>query len=189
MFGSLHGKCLSRNTLRACGLALGLFCLTATEASAMTTNQWGHSRGGFWVDSAGTWREWYDGKFTFTFKEVDRTADTVLLHDTSRDISVLLTATQAKVYQGGQFKFAYNGAFTPTLFSYNGGEFRSVGGGSWEEWQGGRKAYSFVEKSRSGSGATLYDASRGITVVITATQFTVYEGDVRMWSKAGKIVR
>src|SRR5262245_23627148 len=127
-------------------VVLGLLCMSAAqEASAAVANMWQGDGRTFQQVAPGKWQEFYNGQKAFDFQEVTRTGEIVHLHDTSRDITVILSAKQAKVYQTSKYLFAYNGSFTFTVFAYNGGEFRWAGGNNWEEWQGGKKVFSFVD--------------------------------------------
>jgi hypothetical protein len=75
-------------------------------------------------------------------------------------------------------------------WAYDTGEFRNLGNGRWEEWIKGRKVFSFVEQGRGKDGSvTLYDASRGIKVVLTSSEFRVYEGTRFAFKKSGQYVR
>jgi hypothetical protein len=173
-------------------VALGVLCLSATQASAAVADMWVGEGRTFQQVAPGKWQEFYKGQKAFDFQEVTRTGDIIHLHDTSRDISVVLSGSQAKVYQTSKYLFAYNGGFVYTVFAYNGGEFRWAGGSKWEEWQGGKKVFSFVDLEPNNQKLyKLYDASRGITVEIETggTQWRVYSGSTLLWSKAGKWVR
>src|SRR5262245_60722716 len=98
---------------------LGLLSLSAgQEASAPVVNMWQGDGRTFQQVAPGKWQEFYKGQKAFDFQEVTRTGDIVHLHDASRDISVILDAKQAKVYQTSKYLFAYNGSFTFTVFAY-----------------------------------------------------------------------
>lgn len=177
-------------SLRGFGLALGLLCLAATQASAGVTDTWQHSRGDFRLISPGNWQE-HDakGKKLFSFKETARGADAIHIHDARRGITVVLTETQATVFQNSKNLGAYTGRFIFSVFGYDGGEFRSVGKGRWEEFQDGRKVFTFIELVRGGGIIPLFDASRGITVEISSSQFSVSSGGSVIFTKAGKFIR
>lgn len=175
--------------VRVLCVAAALLCVAAQPADAKVTNQWEGEGRYFKQVAPGKWQEFFNGAKAFDFNEVTRSADIIHLHDTSRDITVVLSKNQAKILKTGTFQFAYTGKFVYVVFAYSGGEFRVMDGGRWEEWQNGKLAFSFVETGRNASSVTLYDSSRGIRVVVTSSDFQVYSGESLLFKKKGQYVR
>lgn len=65
---------------------------------------------------------------------------------------------------------------TGTLWRYNGGEFRRVGGGTWHEYQNSQLAFTFHQTAQSNDEIFMYDGSRGFTVRLTPNQAIVTAG-------------
>jgi hypothetical protein len=59
----------------------------------------------------GSWTEYQNGRAVFTFRETQRTRDSVTLYDSSRGIRVRLTTTQAIVTSDNDRLLTYNGRF------------------------------------------------------------------------------
>lgn len=76
---------------------------------------------------------------------------------------------------GGVSPISYGARATPvtelriapfSTFMYQGGYFLERDNDAWEEWQGGRKMYSFDEVDRSEDWITLYDRLRDVFVAL-----------------------
>lgn len=180
---------VSSRPVRGLALAVGLLCLMATHAKAAVADSWIRQGGAFRKVAPGQWQEFANGKRIFDFREILRTQDSVHLYDQSRGITVRLEKTQAAIFRSGNYLGSYQGRFIFTVFGYQGGEFRFINGDRWEEWQGGRKMYNFVETSETTTVTTLRDASRNITVELRTNEFRVFRGGSLLFTKAGQFVR
>jgi hypothetical protein len=159
------------------------------SASMTSTDRWGGQGRSFQKEPNGTWAEYLNGKRIFGFTEVTRDQNSVHLHDKGRNVSVLLTASKAEVSEKGKFQFAYEGRFFYSVFAHKLGAFYDRGGNRWEEMQNGKVAYRFVQTGRTMTSVTLYDDSRGLTVVLNMTDFRILSGNKELGKVPGKWVQ
>jgi len=75
---------------------------------------------------------------------------------------------------------------TGSLWRYNGGDFRRVGGGTWHEFQNGQLAFMFMQTAQSSDEVFLFDASRGFTVRLTHNQAIVTAGSTTLLTLNGE---
>lgn len=152
---------------------IALALLATAEVGAAVSDRWVYKTGEFRHLGGGRWEEIINGRKAFTFIESARGANEVVLWDKSRGIQVKLNYVEAKVFQGARHVLTHQGTFWFSVFSYAGGEFRYMGGNRWDEYQGGRKVFSFTQTKRWARAVNLYDASRGLVVTVSLEAFTV----------------
>jgi hypothetical protein len=157
-------------------IAISLF--TSLPARAQVSNTWVYDKGSFLKTRSGSWQELYMGRETYKFQEVARNANTVVLFDQSRGITVKLVEGTAEISSGDVRLNAYVGRFFFNEWTYDGGKFVNKGGKNWQEFQDGRLAFSFQQVGeRTTNSVTLYDASRDVRVKLAPGRATVSEAE------------
>lgn len=152
----------------------------AQPASAQVADNWVHGKGAFVRSGNGQWQEIYMGKATYRFREQGRDANSVALYDASRGITVRLVDGSAEISSGSASLGSYTGRFFFKEWTYanGGGRFVNTGGRTWQEFQGGRLAYTFTQVgARTTNTITLYDTTRDVKVALSPGQASVLEGD------------
>jgi|GEM_PF-2263617 len=159
-------------------LFAAIVCLAAVEAEAATGSKWVYGTGEFRRDAQGSWVEYQNGAPVFEFVETARNADLVLLFDSSRGINVKLLGSQAVVTSGASTLLTLNGGWSWQEWSSDDGRGTIVhtGNGTWQEYLNGNPTFTFRETARGPNVVHLYDASRGITVKLSADKNVVMSG-------------
>lgn len=95
-------------------LTLGLLLLVGQMAFADSRHLWTYDIGFFQDNGNGGWSETANGQVIFTFQEVLRTNDSVILYDRSRDMYVALMSDhfELKVGENGTYQFFKSGGWT-----------------------------------------------------------------------------
>jgi len=155
-----------------------LVCLGGAAVAQAGGSVWAYKSGEFKREANGKWVEYQGGKAAFTFVDTGTVGGAQLLYDASRGITVKLTDKQAIVRSGDDVLLTYAGGWQRQSWGYQNGKgsFKHLGGSKWNEYQNGQVAFTFKETARSANEVHLYDASRGITVKLTATGAAVSSG-------------
>jgi hypothetical protein len=156
-------------------IVLCVCALWPSMSSAQVADTWATDRAAFVRQGRGQWQETHYGIVVNKFKEIARGPDSVVLFDASRGITVNLSDGKADVSSGTTALLTLNGRFFFTVWSYadRNGRFAHVDGKRWQEFQGGRPVFNFVQSARTTDSVELIDASRGIQVTLARGKATV----------------
>lgn len=116
------------------------------------------------------WVESHNGQAAFNFEQKADSPDYVELYDKSRDASVRLYNDRMTVkdpQRGPDFVQYYGqGSWQDSRYywTYKDGHFKNASGATWEEYQAGKKAFTFAESSRTAEFVELFDQGRQVGV-------------------------
>ena len=177
---------MSRKLFTAAMLFVSLFTVNAAQAGTGSQFRVGISL--FRCTEPGRWEELQNGVPAYRFVETAHGPDFVLMYDAARSISVKLTSSRIVVTENGVTKINTTGHWLWQEWRSADGRGRLTheGNGDWVEYFYGQPTWRFREVSRGLNEIRLYDASRGITLKLSATSNQVMSNsDIIMTVQGG----